>query len=83
MKIKNIANRDEGNMESYKKFRKVNDYFRIVEDNSPDSEYYSEENGEDLEKELIKEYKDITHKNNLEILDLSTQIDHDEIINNV
>lgn len=56
--IKNIANRDEGYMESYKVYHKVMDYFRIREAVGPDSEYWSDE-PDTLEKEVVETYKDL------------------------
>ena len=56
--IKNIANRDEGYMESYKKFNKVWEFFRIQEDNTDDGEYWSDEPGK-IESQLDDMYKSL------------------------
>lgn len=56
IKIKNLANRDEGHMDSYKHYVKVKEYFRLIEDTAADSEYWSEDGGEDLEKAIRQEY---------------------------
>jgi len=57
LKIKNIANRDEGHMESYKLYNKDFNYFRIDEKDGDDSEYWSDD-GDELEKAMMEDYKD-------------------------
>ena len=64
IKIKNLANRDEGHMDSYKYYQKVKDYFRLVEDTAADSEYWSEDGGEELEKAIREEYRGIKQPDN-------------------
>ena len=59
IKIKNLANRDEGHMDSYKHYTKVKPYFRLIEDTSADSEYWSDDSGEELEKAIRNEYNEI------------------------
>ena len=61
IKIKNIANRDEGHMDSYKTYVKEKMYFRLVEDTAPGSEFWSEEDGEDLQRMMIDEYRKLTN----------------------
>ena len=60
IKIKNLANRDEGHMDSYKHYTKVKEYFRLTEDTAADSEYWSEDGGEELEKAIKKEYQTLS-----------------------
>lgn len=60
IKIKNIANRDEGYMESWKQFKKVFDYFRLDEDNSEEreNEYWSDQLSQ-LDQEIEEVHNDI------------------------
>lgn len=60
MKIKIIANRDNGYEESYKFYTMLKEYFRLVEEVGPTSEFYSddEEIGK-MEKELREEYQNL------------------------
>ena len=67
IKIKNLANRDEGHMDSYKHYLKVKDYFRLVEDSAGDSEYWSEDGGEELEKSIREEYLHLSNPDNPEL----------------
>lgn len=64
IKIKNLANRDEGHMDSYKHYVKVKEYFRLMEDTSADSEYWSEDGGEELEKAIRQEYQQLAQPGN-------------------
>lgn len=64
LKMKNLANRDEGHMDSYKHYLKVKEYFRLTEDSAADSEYWSDEGGEELEKAIRNEYLQIPQPNN-------------------
>jgi hypothetical protein len=66
LKMKNLANRDEGHMDSYKHYLKVKEYFRLTEDSAADSEYWSDEGGEELEKAIRKEYLQIPQPDNPE-----------------
>lgn len=56
IKMKNLANRDEGYMDSHKIYRKVKDYFRIVEDTNPGSEFWTDDDGDDLAEEHMRQY---------------------------
>ena len=64
LKIKNIANRDEGHMDSYRKYLKVKAYFRLIEATGGDAEYWSEDDGEDLIEQVKESYSNITHQTN-------------------
>jgi len=59
IKIKNIANRDEGHMNSYKYFRKSKKYYRIIEDWSTDSEFWPDEDMDSLETAMDQEYNNL------------------------
>lgn len=63
IKIKNIANRDEGHMGSFKYFRKEQKYFRIVEDWAQDSEFWPDEDVDLLENAMADEYKNLNLAN--------------------
>lgn len=53
--IKNLANRDAGYMESYKKYNKDHNHFRVVEKNEADSEFYSDDFAGNLIEQVHKE----------------------------
>lgn len=61
MKIKAIANRDNGYEESYKFYTMVKDYFRLTEEAGVNSEFYSDdEEVNKLQDQLRSEYNDLT-----------------------
>lgn len=61
MKIKAIANRDNGYEESYKFYTMVKDYFRLTEEVGVNSEFYSDdEEVNKLQDQLRSEYNDLT-----------------------
>ncbi len=59
IKIKNIANRDEGHMNSYKYFRKVKKYYRLEEDWAQDSEFWPDDDVDTLETAMATEYENL------------------------
>jgi len=60
MKIKAIANRDNGYEESYKFYTMVKDYFRLSEESGMNSEFYSDDDeANKLEDQLRNEYSEI------------------------
>lgn len=61
MKIKAIANRDNGYEESYKFYTMVKDYFRLTEEVGQSSEFYSDdEEVNKMQDELRGEYSEIS-----------------------
>jgi hypothetical protein len=67
MKIKVIANRDNGFEESYKFYAMEKDYFRLTEERGMNSEYYSDDDvANTLQDQVREEYNTITVKSNEE-----------------
>ena len=63
MKIKVIANRDNGYEESYKFFSMQKDFFRLTEESGINSEFYSDdEEVTRMADELRTEYQEIDKK---------------------
>lgn len=61
MKIKVIANRDNGFEESYKFYAMEKDYFRLSEERGMNSEYYSDDDiANSLQDQIREEYNTIT-----------------------
>lgn len=61
MKIKVIANRDNGFEESYKFYAMEKDYFRLSEERGMNSEYYSDDDiANTLQDQIREEYNTIT-----------------------
>lgn len=87
MKIKLIANRDNGYEESYKFFDMKKDYMRLDESVGENSEYYSddEEIGK-MESELRNSYKSI-NSDSIAIPEASTSIesssDYDDLLSKI
>lgn len=68
MKIKVIANRDNGYEESYKFYTMHKDFFRLSEESGPNSEFYSDdEEVTRLADELRSEYQEINLQASLEV----------------
>jgi replicative DNA helicase len=75
MKIKSIANRDNGYEESYKFYTMNKDFFRLTEEVGPNSEFYSDD--EEITRmadELRSEYSDI---NTSPVSNTTTLVDDD------
>ena len=53
--MKNLANRDAGYMESYKKYTKDQNHFRITEKTESDSEFYSDDFAGNLMEQIRQE----------------------------
>lgn len=76
MKIKVIANRDNGFEESYKFYAMEKDYFRLTEERGMNSEYYSDDDvANTLQDQVREEYNTITVKSNEESNDSSEMAD--------
>jgi len=74
MKIKIIANRDNGYEESYKFYTMVKDFFRLTEELGPNSEFYSDDSEANrLADEVRNEHTILNAKDNL----TSPQTDED------
>ena len=81
MKIKVIANRDNGYEESYKFFTMHKDYFRLTEEVGPSSEFYSDdEEVNRLEDQLRTEYTELGNHSNP---NNSIEEDYDTLFNSV
>jgi replicative DNA helicase len=81
MKIKIIANRDNGYEESYKFYVMEKDFFRLSEERGTNSEYYSDDdNVNSLQDEIRQEYRNISQP--VETVDsnvsTSTELEDDE-----
>ena len=61
LKLKNLANRDEGYMNSHKYYRKIKEFFRIVEDNTPGSEHWTDDDGDEMVKKQESDYRSRNH----------------------
>lgn len=95
MKIKVIANRDNGYEESYKFYRMDKDYFRLVEEIGSNSEYYSDDDAaNDLVNQVREEYSSINNtqtavaeKVEVEVKPADKkvvqEIDYDELLNSI
>lgn len=77
MKIKVIANRDNGYEESYKFYSMEKDFFRLTEERGTNSEYYSDDdNTNSLQDEIREEYRNI--ENGLDTAKESSSIKDEE-----
>lgn len=82
MKIKVIANRDNGFEESYKFYAMHKDYFKLIEETSPNSEYYSDDDIANQLQDQIRQETQLTlskapveePKDNTEVKDDSLDI---------
>lgn len=96
MKIKVIANRDNGFEESYKFYQMNKDYFRLIEENGINSQYYSDD--DDSTNQMIdqvrEEYTSASKSsdsiakadNGLEIVEQPTEMnddDYEELLNSI
>ena len=94
MKIKVIANRDNGFEESYKFYSMHKDYFKLIEENSPNSEYYSDDDlANQLQDQIRKETEttlnapstssDVENKENTEQVSEMSDDSYDELFNSL
>ena len=68
IKIKVIANRDEGYTESFKMYRMFYDFSRLVEETDPASEYYSDDDDiSSIEDDLRLQYANVQTKPQLTV----------------
>lgn len=82
MKIKVIANRDNGYEESYKFYTMYKDYFRLSEESGVNSEFYSDdEEVNKLEDQLRAEYSELSKEP--EIKKVSDSEDYDALFNSL
>lgn len=88
MKIKVIANRDNGYEESYKFYAMEKDFFRLSEENGMNSEYYSDDDNtnqlQDQVREEIKEATVIGSENSKDVESLNmSDDDYDDLFNQI
>jgi replicative DNA helicase len=94
MKIKVIANRDNGFEESYKFYSMHKDYFKLIEENSPNSEYYSDDDlANQLQDQIRKETEttlntpstssDVENKESTEQVSEMSDDSYDELFNSL
>jgi replicative DNA helicase len=82
MKIKIIANRDNGYEESYKFYAMVKDYFRLTEEVGQNSEFYSDDaEVNKMQDELRTEYSEISAKP--EKSTVISEEDYDALFNSI
>jgi hypothetical protein len=83
MKIKVIANRDNGYEESYKFYTMHKDYFRLTEEVGPNSEFYSDdEEVSRMADELRNEYSEINNATS-ETVEAVIEDDYDALFNSI
>ena len=83
MKIKVIANRDNGYEESYKFYTMHKDYFRLSEENGVNSEFYSDdEEVSRLADELRNEYSEL-NTNSTSPVNTPSDDDYDSLFNSI
>ena len=85
IKIKVIANRDEGYTESFKMYRMNYDFSRLVEETDPASEYYSDDDDiSSIEDDLRLQYANVQPKQQLSISPTIKQFgEHSDILENL
>jgi len=85
IKIKVIANRDEGYTESFKMYRMNYDFSRLVEETDPASEYYSDDDDiSAIEDDLRLQYANVQPKPQLTIAPTIKQFgEHSDILENL
>ena len=82
MKIKVIANRDNGYEESYKFYTMAKDYFRLTEEVGLNSEFYSDdEEVNRLQDEMRNEYSNISEEPTIKTI--SSDEDYDALFNSI
>jgi replicative DNA helicase len=84
MKIKVIANRDNGYEESYKFYTMHKDYFRLTEEVGQNSEFYSDdEEVTRMADELRNEYQEMNNTVSVEKTDIPIEDDYDTLFNSI
>lgn len=86
MKIKVIANRDNGYEESYKFYKMEKDYFRLAEENGMNSEYYSDDDiANNLQDQVREEHKlaSITKTDDTEVTVSTEDDDYDKLFDSI
>ena len=82
MKIKVIANRDNGYEESYKFYTMAKDYFRLTEEVGLNSEFYSDdEEVNRLQDEMRNEYSNISEEPTIKTI--GSDEDYDALFNSI
>lgn len=88
MKIKVIANRDNGYEESYKFYKMETKYFRLTEEGGVNSEYYSDDDDANKLQDQVREDQKLattTTSSNKEIenVDKNSETDYDTLFNSI
>jgi replicative DNA helicase len=84
MKIKVIANRDNGYEESYKFYSMDKEYFRLVEERGTNSEYYSDDDiANQLQDQIKEEYQTITIKSDNSARPSIADDEYEELFNSI
>ena len=84
MKIKVIANRDNGYEESYKFYSMDKEYFRLVEERGTNSEYYSDDDiANQLQDQIKEEYQTITIKSDNSVKPSIADDEYEELFNSI
>lgn len=84
MKIKVIANRDNGYEESYKFYAMEKDYFRLSEERGMNSEYYSDDdNANSLQDQVREDIKAATSKDESKSAISVSDDDYDDLFNQI
>ena len=80
MKIKVIANRDNGYEESYKFYAMEKDYFRLTEENGMNSEYYSDDDvAQTLAEQVRQEHTELNETSDIASTVDMPQDDYDKL----
>jgi hypothetical protein len=83
MKIKVIANRDNGFEESYKFYAMEKSYFRLTEEIGMNSEYYSDDdNTSQLQDQVREEYTNISESSQAATASMPDD-EYDELFNSI
>lgn len=84
MKIKVIANRDNGYEESYKFYAMEKDFFRLSEERGMNSEYYSDDdNANQLQDQVREEMREVTSTESESSSSNMSQDDYDDLFNQI
>lgn len=85
MKIKIIANRDNGYEESYKFYSMIKEYFRLSEEHGPTSEFYSDDEAiTTMVDDLRSEYAQLSSPQAVTtMVNQVKEVDYDDLLNNM
>jgi hypothetical protein len=84
MKIKVIANRDNGFEESYKFYAMEKSYFRLTEEIGMNSEYYSDDDAaSQLQDQVREEYNSISEQTRSDSESTMNDEEYDELFKSI